>query len=77
MKNFTAEYSLEGQYGYGICAADTIDELIGSLFCRGYKFVAGDKQRIISWADGEKKKFYGTGLTIRRGELEMTEYTSF
>lgn len=76
MKNFTAEYSRSGQYGYGICAADTIDELIGTLFCRGYVFGYGERRRIAEWEKTDKKKFYGCGLTIRRGELEMTEYTS-
>ena len=74
---YTAEYSKRGQYGNGICMADTIEELIEVLLCRGYVFNVGERKRIINWASTEEKKYYGANLTIRCGELEMTEYTSF
>ena len=77
MKQFTAEYHISGQYGTGICAADTLDELIDILSDRGYDFRIGEKGNILNWGSTGKKKYYGTRLTIRRGEDEMTEYTSF
>ena len=77
MKQFTAEYSKRGQYGYGICTADTIEELIQILSSRGYDFSIGEKGAILNWSSTTQKKYYGVRLTIRRGELEMTEYTSF
>lgn len=77
MKKYTAEYSKRGQYGTGICMADTIEELMEILFDRGYDFNIGERERILDWSKTEKKKYYGMRLTIRCGELEMTEYTSF
>lgn len=77
MKQFTAEYNKRGQYGTGICTADTIEKLIKILLDRGYEFNDGEKQRVINWSNTTQKKYYGTRLTIRRGELEMTEYTSY
>lgn len=77
MKKFTAEYSNKGQYGTSICTADTIDELINILSDRGYTFRIGEKGDILNWGSTDKKKYYGTRLTIVRGEPEMTEYTSF
>lgn len=77
MKKFTAEYSKQGQYGTSICTADTIDELISILSDRGYTFRVGEKGDILNWGSTDKKKYYGTRLTIVRGEYEMTEYTSF
>ena len=77
MKNFTAEYTKRGQYGIGICTADTIEELICTLSDRGYDFRIGEKGAILNWGSTNKTKYYGTRLTIVRGEYEMTEYTSF
>jgi hypothetical protein len=77
MKRFTAEYSKRGQYGSGICTADTIDELMEILFNRGYDFNIGEREKILDWSKTDRKKYYGTRLTIRCGELEMTDYTSF
>lgn len=77
MKQFTAEYSKRGQYGISMCMADTIIELIDILRCRGYEFYVGEKERILNWGNTTQKKYYGARLTIRRGEPEMTEYTSF
>lgn len=77
MKKYTAEYSKRGQHGNGICTADIIQELMEILFDRGYDFNIGERERILDWSKTEKKKYYGTRLTIRCGELEMTEYTSF
>ena len=77
MKQFTAEYNRPGQYGTGICTADTLDELINILSDRGYTFRIGEKGDILNWGSTDKKKYYGTRLTIRRGECEMTAYTSF
>jgi hypothetical protein len=77
MKQFTAEYSKRGQYGISICTADTIEELIQILSDRGYEFRVGEKGKILNWSNTTQKKYYSVGLNIRRGELEMTEYTSF
>lgn len=77
MKQFTAEYNRLGHYGTSICTADTLDELISILSDRGYDFRVGEKGAILNWGSTDKKKYYGTRLTIVRGEYEMTEYTSF
>lgn len=77
MKKYTAEYSKRGQYGTGICTADTIEELMEILIDRGYTFYPNEKEKILNWSKTDKKKYYGANLTIRCGELEMTEYTSF
>lgn len=77
MKQFTAEYTKRGQYGYGICTADTIDEMIETLSSRGYEFRVGEEGKIRNWGSTTQKKYYSVGLNIRRGKLEMTEYTSF
>lgn len=76
MKKYTAEYSKRGQYGNGICTAYTIEELMEVLFDRGYDFDIGERERIVNWSKTNNKKYYGTRLTIRCGENEMTEYTS-
>ena len=76
MKQFTAEYSKRGQYGISMCMADTIEELIQILSDRGYEFRIGEKGKILNWSHTTQKKYYSVGLNIRRGELEMTEYTS-
>ena len=77
MKQFTAEYSKRGQYGYSICTADDIVELMEIMFDRGYDFRVGEREAIIDWSKTEDKKFCRSGITIRRGERDMTEYTSF
>ena len=77
MKKYTAEYSPRGQYGISICTADTIEELIELLSNRRYFLSINERKRILDWSKTDKKKYYGVNLTIRRGELEMTEYTSF
>ncbi len=74
---YTAEYRKKGQYGTGICMADTIEELMEILFDRGYDFEFGEREIISGWSKTNEKKYYGIRLTIRRGELEMTEYTSY
>lgn len=76
MKRYTAEYSKKGQCGNSICTADTIGELMEILFDRGYDFRIGEKEDIINWSKTDKKKYYGARLTIRCGDLDMTEYTS-
>lgn len=76
MQDFTAEYHKYGQYGTGICCANSIEELIKILISRGYKFGQDEMQKILEWENTTQKKYYGMSLTIRRGELEMTEYTS-
>lgn len=77
MEEFTAYFVPCGKYGTQICKADTIDELIKTLIERKYSFHVDEKERIINWSNGKDKKYYGTNITIRRGELEMTDYTSF
>lgn len=76
MQDFTAEYHKYGQYGTGICCANSIEELIKILISRGYKFGQDEMQKILEWENTTQKKYYGMSLTIRRGELEITEYTS-
>lgn len=75
-KKYTAEYSKSGQYGTSICSAETIEELLGVLTDRGYTFGPIEKQKILNWSKTDKKKYYGANLSIRCGELKMTEYTS-
>ena len=77
MKRYTAEYHRKGHYGISICTADTIEELMEKIFNDGYTFYTGEREDILNWSKGKDKKYYGMRLTIRRGELEMTEYTSF
>lgn len=76
MQQFTAEYRKYGQYGTGICSSDSIKKLIKTLNSRGYEFIQDETQKILEWEGTTQKKYYGRSLTIRRGELEMTEYTS-
>lgn len=76
MQKFTAEYHKHGQYGTGICCSNSIEELIKILITRGYKFDKSEMRKILEWEGTAEKKYYGMNLTIRRGELEMTEYTS-
>jgi hypothetical protein len=77
MKRYTAEYHRRGHYGISICTADTIEELVEKIFNDGYAFYNGERRDILDWSKTDKKKYYGMGLLIRKGELEMTEYTSF
>ena len=77
MKQFTAEYRKYGHTGTSICSADDIGELIDALYFRGYEFGWNEIKKIVDWSNTDKKKYYGERLTIRRGALEMTEYTSF
>lgn len=77
MNQFTAEYRKCTQTGTGICGADNVCKLIEVLRSRGYEFNKKEIQEILNWSNGGKKKYYGTRLTINRGEREMTEYTSF
>lgn len=77
MKKYIAEYCKRGQYGYGVCTADTIGELINILFVKGYDFAEGEVTWIIAWSKSGSKKYYGNGVTICCGEPEMTEYTSY
>lgn len=73
---FTAEFSTSDFYGNQICKADTIDNLIMAIADRGFNFTDGMQNKIIKWSKSTNKKYYGTGITIERGESEMTEYTS-
>lgn len=77
MKQFTADFHVFGSYGTQICTADTIEELIKTLIDRGYNLHKNEEKRIVDWSKTTDKKYYGMNITIRRGELEMTEYTSF
>ena len=76
MQEFTAEYHKYGQYGIGICSSDNIEKLVEILNSRGYKFGHNEIRKILEWERTAEKKYYGMNLTIRRGGLEMTEYTS-
>lgn len=77
MKQFTADFCVSGSYGRQVCSADTIEELIQILISRGYNLHPNEEKRIIDWSKTTDKKYYGMSIDIRRGELEMTEYTSF
>lgn len=74
---FTAEFSTREHYGNRICKANSIDELINTLELRGFDFIFNPiKEDIVRWSKTTEKKYYGTDIVIRRGDLEMTEYTS-
>lgn len=74
---FTADFSIKEHYGNQICKASSIEELINILDIRGFNFYFNPiKEDIIKWSKTTSKKYYGTDITIRRGEPEMTEYTS-
>ena len=77
MARYTAEYSRKGHYGTSICTANTIEQLIQKLVDNGYTLHSAENDRVLHWNNTDKKKYYGAGLTIRKGELEMTDYTSF
>lgn len=72
---FTAEFSVD-LYGTQICMANTIDNLIIAIIDRGFNFSNETQNQIVEWSKTTDKKYYGTGITIRRGESKMTEYTS-
>ena len=76
MEKFTAEYSASDGYGKCICAANTIKELYKKLNERGFKYADYSFYDALEWEKTNDKKFYGLRIEIRRGELEMTEYTS-
>lgn len=75
--DYTAEFCVSGSYGTYICAADTIEELTKTLVDMGFNFHSDEEKRIADWAKTTDGKYHGTNITIRRGELKMTEYTSF
>lgn len=78
MDNFKAEYMRKNEnYGYSICMADTITDLIKKLEQNEYMFQVGQKENIIKWSQSDQKKYYGRMITIYRGDQQMTEYTSF
>lgn len=73
---FTAEYSRIDSYGTFIVTGNSAEELIQKLEGHDFKFEYDTKEKIIEWCNGNKKKYYGANLNIRRGKNEMTEYTS-
>lgn len=73
---FTAEYSRIDSYGTFIVTGNSAEELIQKLERHDFKFKYDTKEKIIEWCNGNEKKYYGANLNIRRGEDEMTEYTS-
>ena len=73
---FTADFSTRNGYGNQICIADNIENLIIALVNRGFNFVDGMQNEIVEWSKTTNKKYYGTGIIIRRVEDEMTGYTS-
>lgn len=77
MDKFTAHFSSPDGYGTCICAADTIKELYQKLNNRGFKYADNSFYDALEWEKTNDKKFYGMRIEIRRGEPEMTEYTSF
>lgn len=76
MKKFTAQFLAPNGYGNCICTADTIRELYEILRKRGFKYAENSFADALLFERTDKKKFYGRNIEIRRGELEMTEYTS-
>lgn len=73
---FTADFSTRNGYGNQICIADTIENLMIALVDRGFNFTDGMQNEIVAWSKTTNKKYYRTGITIERGDSEMTEYTS-
>lgn len=73
---FTADFSTRNGYGNQICIANNIENLIITLVNRGFNFVDGMQNEIVEWSKTTNKKYYRTGITIERGDPEMTEYTS-
>ena len=47
-----------------------------ALVNRGFNFADGMQNEIVAWSKTTNKKYYRTGITIERGDSEMTEYTS-
>lgn len=76
MEKFTAHYSSPDGFGTCVCGADTIKELYQKLNDREFKYVDYSYYDALEWEKANDKKFYGMRIEIRRGELEMTEYTS-
>ena len=72
---FRAEFSL-GRYGFQICLANSIEELISKLKCRGFKMSNYDINDILKWATTTSYRYYGKRITITKGEPMMTEGTS-
>ena len=73
---FTANFSTRNGYGNQICIADTRENLMIALVDRGFNFADGMQNEIVAWSKTTNKKYYRTGITIERGDSEMTEYTS-
>ena len=73
---YTAEFTPYGESGTRILVASDIHELISNLIEGGYKFNPVSKKELFDWETSNKKKFYARNLTVRRGEDEMTDYTS-
>ena len=76
MKKFTADYLNRDGYSHSICTADTIEELYQILRDRDFKYVDYSFYDALKWEKTEDKKFHSMWIEIRRGEPEMTEYTS-
>lgn len=75
---YIAEFSTREYYGNQICKANSIDELINILDMRDFDFTFNYiKKDIVNWSKTTDKKYYGINIVIKRGESEMTEYTSF
>lgn len=77
MEKFTAHFSSPDGYGTCVCAANTIKELYQKLNDRSFKYADNSLYDALEWEKTNDKKFYGIRIEIRRGEPEMTEYTSF
>lgn len=80
MKKYTAEFRAKGSYGTMICTEDSISELIETMKERGCIISDAEVDKIIFWDNYSKSKFYYGGFggvsKIRKGEDQMTEYTS-
>lgn len=72
---FRAEFSL-GSYGFQICSANSIEELISKLNSRGFKMSSYNINDILEWATTTSYRYHGQRITITKGEPTMTEGTS-
>lgn len=72
---FRAEFSLDS-YGFQICLANSIEELISKLNSRGFKMSSHNINDILKWATTTSYRYYGQRITITKGEPIMTEGTS-
>ena len=72
---FRAEFSLVS-YGFQICLANSIEELISKLNSRGFRLPNHIINDILKWATTTSYRYHGQRITVTKGEPIMTEGTS-